>query len=270
MKRTLVLTLVPFTAFAQPRQGYEGLINAEHNFAAYSVAHGMRGAFLKYLDSRSIVFDMEKPLNGPAFWETKEEQQGVLDWNPRFAEISASEDFGYTTGPWTYRSKKKEDSITSGGQYVTIWHFDQGRWSVLLDMGIENTPAESTGEVQSLITQTYPRGPSSESALLEVERSFIRAYGNDPLAAYRDNLSVVSILLQDGRSPAYTSNDRQQVIKNAPAAISFAIGGCGIAPGSEIGYVYGSATIHGKTDSYLHIWRREIDGWKIAVEVLHP
>ena len=38
---------------------------------------------------------------------------------------------------------------------------------------------------------------------------------------------------------------------------------------NDLGYVYGTADINDKRDGYLRIWRREKDGWKIAVEVLH-
>jgi ketosteroid isomerase-like protein len=46
------------------------------------------------------------------------------------------------------------------------------------------------------------------------------------------------------------------------------INGSGIASSGDIGYVYGTTIIDGKTDNYLRIWRREKTGWKIAVEVL--
>jgi hypothetical protein len=35
-----------------------------------------------------------------------------------------------------------------------------------------------------------------------------------------------------------------------------------------MGYTYGPTLINGKKENYLHIWRREEGGWKIAVEVL--
>jgi hypothetical protein len=63
----------------------------------------------------------------------------VLNWHPQFAEISASEDFGYTTGPWTYQNSLA-DTVIARGQYSTVWHLDKnGHWKFLVDFGIDNT-----------------------------------------------------------------------------------------------------------------------------------
>jgi hypothetical protein len=75
---------------------------AERNFAAYSVKHGTRAAFLKFLDSTAVVFENTKPVNGLQSWNKKEDGAGILNWYPTTAEIAVSGDFGYTTGPWTY------------------------------------------------------------------------------------------------------------------------------------------------------------------------
>jgi hypothetical protein len=40
------------------------VLNAEKSFAAYSVSHGTRDAFLKFLDSTGVVFEKGKAVNG--------------------------------------------------------------------------------------------------------------------------------------------------------------------------------------------------------------
>jgi len=58
------------------------------------------------------------------------------------------------------------------------------------------------------------------------------------------------------------------MIENTPTNIQFAITGTGIASSGDMAYVYGNTLINNKSENYLHIWRKEKDGWKIALEVL--
>jgi ketosteroid isomerase-like protein len=53
-----------------------------------------------------------------------------------------------------------------------------------------------------------------------------------------------------------------------PKQILFAVLGSGIAPGGDLGYVYGSTTVKGNKETYLHIWRKEGKDWKLALEML--
>ena len=59
------------------------------------------------------------------------------------------------------------------------------------------------------------------------------------------------------------------MIDSLPANISYTTIGFGLSPQNDIGYAYGTLDVNDKHDGYLRIWRREKDGWKIAVEVLH-
>ena len=60
------LLFISSTVFAQDK--IEPMINAETNFAEYSVEHGMKAAFLKFLDSNSVVFEKGHPVNGIESW----------------------------------------------------------------------------------------------------------------------------------------------------------------------------------------------------------
>src|SRR6266404_3303128 len=94
---TAVLFLLVGSAIAQ--NGIGNLIQAEKNFAAYSVANNTKDAFLRFADSAGIVFDNGKPVNAIEIWTRREKRPGKLNWWPAYAEIASSGDFGYTTGP---------------------------------------------------------------------------------------------------------------------------------------------------------------------------
>src|SRR3982751_1383921 len=115
------------------------LIEAEKSFAAWSVTHGTRSAFLHFLDTSAIVFEKGKPVNGESFWKARENSSGILYWQPTVAEIARSGDFGYTSGPWRFK-KTPDDTVLARGRFTSIWQKKNGEWKVLLDLGVTGTP----------------------------------------------------------------------------------------------------------------------------------
>ncbi|MEI7727400.1 MAG: hypothetical protein WCK09_19985, partial [Bacteroidota bacterium] len=62
----------------------------------------------------------------------------ILKWVPVKAEISQSNDLGYTFGNWELYLKSKD--TTMYGNYVSIWEKQEdGSWKYVLDAG-SNTP----------------------------------------------------------------------------------------------------------------------------------
>lgn len=63
MKRLVILLFLISAYQLKAQKNLDGLIRAEKSFAAYSVAHGTKDAFLKFADSNAIVFEGGKPIN---------------------------------------------------------------------------------------------------------------------------------------------------------------------------------------------------------------
>ena len=253
------------------QKGIENLINAEKNFAAYSVANSTKEAFLKFLDSAGIVFDNGKPVNGIETWNKREKRPGVLNWYPQYAEIAASGDFGYTTGPWTFQNSL-HDTIAARGQYTTVWHITKnGEWKFLVDLGVSNTPENSiskTTKIDIYKPATATAAIPHISPLISAENNFQELVARDKAKAYKEFLSAGSILNRNGYLPSVGMQTQKMIIDSTSATIQYKIDGSGISESQDIGYVFGTTVINGKTDNYLRIWRREKDGWKIALEVL--
>ena len=260
-----ILLLAGLQLSAQPT--IQGLIAAENSFAAWSVAHSTKDAFIKYLDSTGIVFEKSEPVNGMKAWHQKEKGSSILNWHPQFAEIASSGDFGYTTGPWTLQPNTNTDSIVARGQYTTVWALNKkGEWKFLVDLGVSQHPSTDTQEVQ-IVTASKTKGVNIEGALIATEKSFIKAFKENKELAYKKYLSRTSLLNRNHILPAL-KNQQQIVIQNTPPGIVFSINGWGIANSGDLGYVYGTYTFGDKKENYLRIWRNETGGWKIAVEVL--
>ena len=256
---------------AESQTGIEAMIQAEKSFAAYSVAHSTKEAFQKFIDSNSIMFDNGKPVSAIEFWEKKEKNSGVLKWWPQNAEMSASGDFGYTTGPWTFRPTKN-DSIVSRGQYTTIWHINKtGEWKFLVDLGISNTqviPAADVIRINAAKQKESTIASVRIYPMIAAENNFLTLFATNKSKAYKKYLSEESILNRNGFLPAASFGDRKKMIKVISSFDKFFMEGWDVSPVPDLGYSYGTTIANGKTDNYLRIWRREKSGWKIALEVL--
>jgi ketosteroid isomerase-like protein len=267
MKTLLALPCLLFIYQLNAQKNIDGLVNAEKTFAAYSVEHGAKNAFLKFLDSNGIVFEQGKAANGIAVWKKKQDGPVVLDWAPNFAEISSSSDFGYTTGPWMLRPPGK-DSIMATGRFTTVWHIDaSGEWKFLLDLGVGNLRDVLNHDLFKITTKKIP-GPASTSEVLKTEKNFIETFKNDKSKAYSLFLSKHGILNRNGFQPATDKTTRTEIIIATPADIQYTVTGSGVATSGDLAYVYGNTVINNKTENYLRIWRKEEEGWKVAVEVL--
>jgi ketosteroid isomerase-like protein len=255
--------LIAINSFAQ--KNIDGLIQAEKNFAAYSVAHGIKDAFLKFADSTGIIFDKGMPLNAIEIWNKREKRPGKLDWQPEYVEIAASNDFGYTTGPYTFTLN---DSVAARGEYVTVWQINKNdEWKFLLDLGVNNTPKILALGLEK-ITEKKFSGDASTDEMLKAEQDFITYLKNDKEAAYKKYLSGKSILKRNGHYSVTSKKFQKKIIMDDPQDSEFRILGSGIAPSGDLGYVFGTISVGVKQEGYQRIWRHEKDGWKIALEVL--
>lgn len=267
MKKLIAFPFLLLVFQLKAQKNITGLVNAEKSFAAYSVTDGTKNAFLKFIDSNGIVFDQGKAANGIEVWKKRQDRPFVLDWAPNFAEIANSNDFGYTTGPWTLHPKDS-DSITARGRFTTVWHIDgNGEWKFLVDLGVGNSPQLMQSALNEVKTKKVS-GTASTNELLKAEQDFIKSYKADKENAYKLYLSKQSILNRNGLQPAMEKKSQAEIIKVTPQDIGYSVEGSAIAPTGDLAYIYGNTLNNNKSENYLRIWRKEKEGWKIAVEVL--
>jgi ketosteroid isomerase-like protein len=260
----LLLTAALFTgSLVMAQKGIDPLIRAEKNFAAHSVAHGTKDAFLAYLDSAGIVFDKGKPVNGIQAWQQRASRPNLLNWWPDAAEIAASGDFGYTTGPWTLQPTP-QDTIVARGRYSTVWHqTSQGEWKLLIDLGVSNTPASA----DTVVSKRKYQGqytPGTPGSLVKAEEDFISILARSPKEATARYLTADAILNRNGTAPVKGENKPESFV----AGTRYTLLGSGLASSGDLGYVYGETEIGGKPENYLRVWRREGKDWKIVLDVL--
>lgn len=116
---------------------FDDMLAAERAFAADASARGTRAAFLAALADDGLVF-APGPHSGQRTWEARPDNKNRLEWAPALAEISASGDLGYTSGPWRFTADGSEKA-SGFGHFFTIWRKGaDGKWKVLIDHGISH------------------------------------------------------------------------------------------------------------------------------------
>jgi ketosteroid isomerase-like protein len=268
VKKFLIEILVIVLCFQlQAQKNIDGLIGAERAFAKYAFDKSTKEAFLQFMDTAGLQFIEGKPIKSSEFWAKREANATKLKWQPQFAEIAASNDFGYTTGPWTFQAAEN-DTISGRGQYTTVWHTNQnGEWKFLVDFGHNNHEPNPAKDVQKI--KVPKKQKATQQSLLHVQELFNQLAAISPQSAYQKYLSRQSILNFNGLLPLTSTFEQLSPFNDITTSVSFNILGSGIASTGDMGYVFGATTYKEKIDNYLHIWRHEKDGWKLAVAVVH-
>lgn len=266
MKKILVAICSFFTIQAFAQNALDEMIATEKSFAAYAVANNTKDAFLKFMDTAAVMFEKGEPMNGYERWTKREKRPGILAWRPRYAEIAASGDFGFTCGPWTFQPQTVNDSVVARGYFFTIWHKTKaGDWKFILDVGTDAGMMMKEIDVVKLTTQKVK---ATEHTLREAEEGYQQLYKADESKAYKNYMADNVILAGDKKQLTSGNGGWKTTATSQPGTIAFSYLGGGIAPSGDLGYTYGTATRNDVKETYLRIWRHEPGGWKIAVQLV--
>ncbi len=261
----------------------EAVVAAELAFSRASAAQGTREAFLAYLAADAVLF-RPGPVPGRSFIEQGPASPIVLTWRPIHAEIAASADLGYTTGPFELRATA-DAKETSHGHYVTVWKKQaDGAWKAVIDGGIATPQAYAGPDGSRVVPAATAMGAAAavgsvaRESLLGADRAFAelsRARG--PRIAYLATVSADVRLLRNGAHPTVGKDTAAAVLGDKPPALTWAPEGGDAAAAGDVGYTYGSYEIGASAGqpaqpaTYLRIWRRQPGRpWKIALEMVLP
>ncbi len=280
MKKLLSLSVTVFTIiFAQAQEfsnkDLQSLIDAERAFASIAKEKNTREAFLANLIDESISFSPGITKAKP-FWEKLKPGTDWLYWQPVYADISASGDFGYTTGPWHF-SKNKKEKPTAFGEYITVWQKQaDGKWKILIDAGINHDTYHVDGhEIKTSGTISQPAQPSAQSfkdELTAIEESFIQQAPTDILKAYTHHASPEIKFYRQNKFP---SSSVEEVCKTSDV-LTFTPAETIVSSAGDMGFTYGTVNIvkqdagQQKTNNanYLRIWKKENGAWKIVMDMI--
>lgn len=262
----------------------EAMVRTEQEFSRTSAEKGTRDAFLAFLAADAVLF-RPGPVPGRTYIEQGPASPILLTWKPIHAEIAASGDLGYTTGPFELRATR-DAKETSHGHYVTVWKKQaDGTWKAVIDGGI-NTPQAYAGPEGSRVVPSTAAGAGAPGApgagpresLLGADRAFAewsRTRGS--VIAYMTNLSDDVRFLRNGAQPKIGKEATRAAFGKKPPALTWEPQGGDISAAGDFGYTYGSYEIReaagepAQPATYLRLWRRQPGRpWKVTLEMVLP
>jgi len=122
------------------REALQEIQQTDIDFSNFSKEHGLRKAFLQYIDDDGILMrDNAMPIvgaNAIDYIASRNDSSILLTWEPRGGDVAASGDLGYTYGVY----EMKDSVNVQKGTYVTIWKKQSdGKWKFVLDSGNQGT-----------------------------------------------------------------------------------------------------------------------------------
>jgi ketosteroid isomerase-like protein len=278
------LTFISLNTYAQKAyiRGLDDIIKSENSFAKAAADMNVKKAFLANLDSAGRIFNGSKNYNGiAAYSKGAENNNALLAWYPTIAQVAATGDIGFTSGPFTYRAKRA-DTVIAYGYYFTVWKRDKtGQFKVMLDGGVSHslnhsplfTPETKLQTAADLKIRTAPSANKSGTDFKSTETAFSTLADTDPAKAYQTYLSNKARLLRNNNLVQQDKTADLAVInKEQIKAYHFIQDGSGIAQSNDFAYSYGSVnvTLNNSTEKpagfYIRVWQFINNEWKIVAD----
>ena len=277
MKKLVFLFCIAFSSlFAQSDSTAVQLAEKEREFSQSAVTRGFISAFLAYFDDSCIAF-YPQPKNARHALIGESESQASLIWSPAFVEVSASGDFGFTTGQSEYRAGGVKDSTVYYGHFVSVWKKNgNGEWKVILDVG-SSYPKDKKKEEKFVAKKLSSREMKKPAAvdpgrleMMQADSAFsdlIHAKGS--MAAFQKFASDDVRVYRKGLFPVQGKHNGVGFVKDEKPSHFGAYGGA-ISSAADLGFTYGIAVdAASDTSSYIRIWQKENE-WKVVVDVMKP
>jgi ketosteroid isomerase-like protein len=275
MFRTFVVLLATIAGLGAqtPAEAVRAMVEAERRFYEAGQEKGTRAAFLEFLADDAIVF-RPGPANGKEVWNKRAETGLDLVWEPTFAAISRSADFGYDAGPSKWRANKAEKEFTGYGHFVSIWKKQKdGSWKVALDCGIENTKSDAKPPLRLVTPKNTARGTSQ--SLEEAQTGFIAMAKFDFTKAFRQFGSDEARLYRNGSFPTVGKKAGTELLGPEQAGVTMEVIKTDMSNSADLAYSYGSCsemrTAPGKAGHFLQVWQTNSAGaWKLVLDWQQP
>jgi ketosteroid isomerase-like protein len=257
-----------------------GLVAAERSFAALARDRGVREAFLSVLAEDGLLF-RPRPENGRAHHRATPDDGGLLVWEPVFADLSAAQDLGYTTGPFSLTEPGDVDPRLHG-HYVSVWRRLGGGWRLLLDIGIPHPKLARTPDLafapEALAPRAQPRRAAARS-LLEAEDALSAVCGNRGVQeGYRIWADPRVRAYRSGVAPLRDRAEFEALLAQAPRYALWEVMGHGVAESGDLAWTHGLASSRRSPNLdetpqpqvFLRLWRRRPEGWRVVLDATLP
>jgi ketosteroid isomerase-like protein len=252
------------------------LVAAEYAFADLTAQKGIRAGNLSVLRNDSVVF-IPRPVNGLAYYKTQLESGALLSWFPTVAEVAASEDLGYTTGPWTYKAGKDAPEAAWGWS-LTLWQREgDGPWKVRLGVGTPNpdpserpNPPVALPRVAATPLAKLASSLGNPAELIELDKTFAKEAFKDSTVAYKARVDEKVRLYRQGRFPVEGAKALSVALD--PGTVTWQPSEGFVSAAGDLGYTRGTLQHKEgkepeKAYSYVRVWKKVGGAWKVVLDL---
>jgi len=257
--------------------GLRSLIAAERAFARRAESSGTKDAFVANLGVDGVLF-RPGPVNGLAWFRDRPPARGYLSWDPEWAEISASGELGWTTGPFEFRATSASDTVSDAGHYVTVWRRDPtGAWKLAVDIGTSHRFVPKRNDAGGTVLRPASSLGADAQRRLLAQDSVLGAAGVPARDALVASMDRGARLHREGAVPALGEaavrtalRDDNRVYRSKP------LGG-GTSRAADFGYTYGEYDLAATSERaaergfYVRLWCPGSDAtWRIILDLAQP
>ncbi len=251
------------------------LLAAENYFNALIKEKGIKKTFLTVSDNNTIAF-RPGPVLAQKYYKDQPDSLGILEVDPAYARIAKSADWGFTCGPYTFKSDEA-GSRTFYGTYVSVWKKNRkGVWKLALDAGVlHKKPTKelkrlyiNPGNEIFLHQRSDTRLQQREDIVFSTDKLLATITKADNKIAQNEFLTDDSWLLFPGNEPVTGKKAIMEFWKtNGYKAITVPVKADRSYSG-EMAYTYGNATILAKKYNYIRIWEVQPGyKWNVILEM---
>ncbi|MFD2597679.1 YybH family protein [Sphingobacterium corticis] len=263
---------------AQLPEKVGSLISVDRNAANTSNRENPHAGLISIVDKESSFF-VPSSVNALNYLNNRPNLPDRLNWQPNFALVSRSLDWGVTSGPTQYQ---RTGAIKRFGQYVTIWRRDKkGNWRVHVRAEVENYGKQEAAKLEYfepdnqkyLKHRSMVRLNQREEVVFQTDKLFSHVLKADTRAGYTEFLAD-DVRYYFPWQPEIVGRDKViDMFTKERIEIDTEPEDVGRAYSGEFAYTSGTATVGLKDKvvkfNYIRVWQLKNDyQWKIILEMM--
>jgi ketosteroid isomerase-like protein len=277
MKIAVLLFALFMTAnvFGQDNKDLQMLAETEKSFARFAAEKDTKSAFLEFAAPDGILFQ-PNAVNAKTYWNARGASKGLLSWQPSFADISSNGMLGWTTGPWEFRPKGKDDNPVAFGEFVTLWQKQpDGKFRFVLDIGISHEKAQVEGIDWKSPNAAGRESNEQKSSAGETANAFFQTANNqEAYKAYKTYAADDIRVLREGKMPILGRDDFLSDLKKNKMNVVFAkrsvfFGAADLAYITNT-YILTKADKSTEKGNFMQIWKLRGGKWQIVLDIFNP
>jgi len=275
---TTLFSIQTSVLLAQLPEKVGSLIRADQSAANLSKSSTPHQALMSIIDKTSTFYQPTE-VNAFDYLSNRPNIADVMSWEPKFALVAKSQNWGMTTGPMEFQ---KVGARKRYGEYLAIWKRNKkGLWAIDFRAEVEHFEPKRQLDLAYfepdnswyLKHRSKVRLEQREDVILETDKVFSTILKSNNEAAYSEFLKDDVRFLFPWQEPIIGKKEVLSFLKKQRIELETTPVKVGRAYSGEYAYSSGTANVALKDQvvkyNYIRVWELQEDfQWKVIVEML--